>query len=100
MQVCVEEMFYVQTVLDNEVLQRLFFLLIIATGVYHGSFKGVVPQNVTVHGEHIKFKPFYFHDRYMLVIISVIKALHKPLFSFQRIPPRNNLSDRTSQSCS
>ena len=72
----------------------------VATGIYHGSFKSVVPQNITVYWEHIKLKPFYFHDRYMLVIISVIKASRKPLSSFQRILLRNSLSDHTSRSCS
>ena len=100
MQVRIKEVLYVQAIFVNEVLQRLFFLLIVATGIYHGSFKSVVPQNITVYWEHIKLKPFYFHDRYMLVIISVIKASRKPLSSFQRILLRNSLSDHTSWSYS
>ena len=43
MQVRIKEVLYVQSILVNEIFQRLFFLLIVATGVYHGSFKGVVP---------------------------------------------------------
>ena len=40
MQVRIKEVLYVQSILVNEIFQRLFFLLIVATGVYHGSFKG------------------------------------------------------------
>ena len=40
-QVCVQQMLYVQSIADDKVFQRLFFFFIEATGVYNDSFIGL-----------------------------------------------------------
>ena len=75
-QVCVQQMLYVQYIADDKVSQCRCFFFLEATGVYSDSFIGFVPKYVTILREHIKFKSLYLHDMYLDFWVAILSICH------------------------